>query len=124
MSRSAKSLARHPNEKSAVTAATVSPLDLLLPYQARWINDQSRFKIGVQARQTGKSFQTACEAAKDAFIDAGTTWVCLSSGERQSLEWMQKCKEWAEEFRFSIENYADDPDNGEIPLQVVHTQFI
>jgi phage FluMu gp28-like protein len=75
------------------TATTVLPLDLLFPYQKRWVADSSRFKIAVQARQTGKSFQTACEAVSDAYQDPGTTWVCLSSGERQSLEWMQKARD-------------------------------
>jgi len=101
----------------------VSPLDLLLPYQTNWINDCARFKIAVQARQTGKSFQTACEAARDAFTDPGTKWVCLSSGERQALEWMEKCKEWAETFRLSIENYAEDRKFGEALLRVAEIRF-
>lgn len=101
----------------------VSPLDLLLPYQSRWVNDTSRYKIGVQARQTGKSFQTAAEAAKDAFVDPGTKWVCLSSGERQSLEWMEKCKEWAEAFRLSIADYTEDRSFGEALLKVAEIRF-
>jgi phage FluMu gp28-like protein len=96
---------------------------LLLPYQARWVNDQSRFKLGVQARQTGKSFQTACEAAQDAFIDPGTKWVCLSSGERQALEWMEKCKEWSEAFRMSIEAYTEDRKFGEALLRVAEIRY-
>jgi phage FluMu gp28-like protein len=95
----------------------------LLPFQSRWINDKSRFKIGVQARQTGKSFQTACEAASDALTDPGTKWVCLSSGERQSLEWMTKCKEWAAAFKLSIESYAEDRLLGEALLKVAEIVF-
>jgi phage FluMu gp28-like protein len=82
-----------------------------------------RFKIAVQARQTGKSFQTACEAAQDAFIDPGTKWVCLSSGERQALEWMEKCKEWCEAFRISIENYAEERAFSEAILRVAEIKF-
>src|SRR5499427_2771307 len=101
----------------------VSPLDLLLPYQSAWISDDSRFKISVQARQTGKSFQTACEAARDALTDPGTKWVCLSSGERQSLEWMAKCKDWASAFKLSIESYAEDRLLGEALLKVAEIVF-
>jgi phage FluMu gp28-like protein len=108
-----KSLASH----------TVSPIDLLLPYQSKWVNDSSRFKIGVQARQTGKSFQTACEAARDAFTDPGTKWVCLSSGERQSLEWMEKAREWSDAFRMSIESYTEDRKYGEALLRVAEIRF-
>jgi len=79
--------------------------------------------MGVQARQTGKSFQTACEAARDALTDPGTKWVCLSSGERQSLEWMQKCKEWAAAFKLSIESYAEDRQLGEALLKVAEIVF-
>jgi len=96
---------------------------LLLPFQSRWLEDQSRFKIGVQARQTGKSFQTACEAARDALTDPGTKWVCLSSGERQSLEWMAKCKDWASAFKLSIESYAEDRLLGEALLKVAEIVF-
>ncbi len=46
-----------------------------MPYQARWVGDGSRFKIGVWSRQTGKSFSTAAEATTDALTDPGTTWV-------------------------------------------------
>lgn len=101
----------------------VSPLDLLLPYQSKWVNDQSRFKIGVQARQTGKSFQTACEAARGCLTDPGTKWVCLSSGERQALEWMEKCKEWSEAFRLSIETYAEERHVAEALLRVAEIHY-
>jgi phage FluMu gp28-like protein len=101
----------------------VSPLGLLLPYQDRWVNDLSRFKIGVQARQTGKSFQTACEATTSALTDPGAKWVCLSSGERQSIEWIDKCKEWAEAFRLAIESYAEDREIGEALLRVAEIRF-
>jgi phage FluMu gp28-like protein len=77
----------------------------------------------VQARQTGKSFQTACEAACDAMTDPGTKWVCLSSGERQSLEWMTKCKEWAAAFKLSIESYAENRLLGEALLKVAEIVF-
>jgi phage FluMu gp28-like protein len=105
------------------SSKTISPLKLLLPYQARWVNDQSRFKIGVQARQTGKSFQTACEAARDALTDPGTKWVCLSSGERQSLEWMEKAKEWSEAFKLAIENYTEDRKISQALLRVAEIRF-
>lgn len=98
-------------------------MDELLPYQSRWTNDDSRFKIAVQARQTGKSFQTACEAASSALTDPGTKWVCLSSGERQALEWMEKCKDWAEAFKLSIEHYAEDREMAQALLRVAEINF-
>ena len=66
----------------------------LLPYQQSWLADESRFKIGMWARQTGKSFATACEASVDCVRRPGQHWVVLSAGERQALEWMQKARFW------------------------------
>jgi hypothetical protein len=86
MRRQYRHIKRRKNWTAPTKTVTVSPLDLLLPYQTRWVEDPARFKIGVQARQTGKSFQTACEAICGAFTDPGSKWVCLSSGERQALE--------------------------------------
>ena len=31
---------------------------ILYPYQRRWLDDKSRFKIGMFARQSGKTFTT------------------------------------------------------------------
>jgi phage FluMu gp28-like protein len=63
----------------------------LYPYQLRWLSDRSRFKIGLQARQTGKSFAVSLEAADDAAA-TGQTWVMLSRGERQSKELIEKAQ--------------------------------
>ena len=63
---------------------------LLYPYQRRWLSDPSRFKIGMFARQTGKTFTTTLELTEDcirADIERrATRWVILSRGERQARE--------------------------------------
>lgn len=67
---------------------------LLYLYQQDWINDQSRFKIGMFARQTGKTFTTTLELVDDvvsAEIDGRKArWVILSRGERQAREAMNE----------------------------------
>lgn len=63
---------------------------LFFPYQQKWISNDSRFKVGMFARQTGKTFGTTFELARDcqlADIDGRRTrWVILSRGERQAKE--------------------------------------
>ena len=86
-----------------------TPLDILLPYQRDWVDDDSRFKIGAWSRQTGKSFSTAAETVRDLVLRP-TTWVTLSAGERQALEWMLKAREWAEAFDFALEDYREHRD--------------
>lgn len=67
---------------------------ILLPYQRRWVDDPSRFKIGMFARQTGKTFSTTYEIAEDVMehdvLGGRTRWVILSRGERQAKEAMDE----------------------------------
>lgn len=61
----------------------------LLQYQREWVNDRSRFKIVNKARQVGFSFAASLEVVLDA-LERKTLWVVLSTGERQSKEFMEK----------------------------------
>lgn len=69
---------------------TASPALPLYGYQKRWLADRSRFKAGMFARQTGKTFTTALEVVDDCFAAAAEgrreRWVILSRGERQAKE--------------------------------------
>ncbi len=75
------------------TAQTQSK-GLLYPYQAKWLKDKARFKLGRFARQTGKTFTTTLEIVDDiheAEIDKRRApWVILSRGERQAMEAMEE----------------------------------
>ncbi len=81
--------------------------EILLPYQYDWVNDNSRFKIGLMSRQSGKSFATAAEAVVDGILHPATLWVILSAGERQAIEWMRKAKQWAEATQTILEGYEE-----------------
>jgi phage FluMu gp28-like protein len=85
-----------------------SPLDLLLPYQRRWYDDKARFKCGLWSRQTGKDFTTSGEAVADCLQRPGTTWMIAAPSERQSLETLQKCKEWSEAFSLAIADVLEE----------------
>jgi len=67
---------------------------ILYPYQKKWLADNSRFKVGMFARQTGKTFTTTLEIVLDC-LDAEAQgkrarWVILSRGERQAKEAMNE----------------------------------
>lgn len=83
---------------------------ILLPYQQRWVADKSRFKIGLLARQTGKSFAASLEAVLDALEYRGNLWIFLSRGERQSLELAEKAKRHCEAIRVVAELYQENFD--------------
>ncbi len=67
---------------------------LLYKYQRRWKQDDARFKAGMFARQTGKTFTTALEIAEDCQLadieGRRARWVILSRGERQAKEAMDE----------------------------------
>ena len=84
----------------------------LLRYQRRWFADRGRFKIGMFARQTGKTFTTTLEIVDDCFAVESrgqrTKWVILSRGERQSREAMDIVKRHAQAYSLAIEELEAD----------------
>jgi phage FluMu gp28-like protein len=98
--------------KSAIAnlqSEIASPLADCLPYGARWLADSARFKIGLWARQTGKSFYGTLEAVRDC-RERKTTWIILSAGERQALEAMLKARDHDAAFRVALAGYEEERD--------------
>ncbi len=66
----------------------------LYDYQKKWMLDKSRFKCGMFARQTGKTFTTTLEVVDDCWEAEAqgkrARWVILSRGERQAKEAMNE----------------------------------
>lgn len=66
----------------------------LYGYQRRWVQDESRFKIAMFARQCGKTFTSTLELALDCAraeaLGQRRRWVILSRGERQAREAMNE----------------------------------
>ena len=71
---------------------TLGPALQLLPYQRRWVEDNSPLKIVVKARQIGYSFAASIRAVLEC-LKRKTTWIFLSKGERQSRLLMEKVQE-------------------------------
>lgn len=69
-----------------------NPALQLYPYQKRWLQDESRFKVGMMARQCGKTFTSTLEIVLDCLraeaAGGRARWVILSRGERQAREAM------------------------------------
>ena len=90
---------------------------LLYPYQQRWVADHSKFKIGMFARQCGKTFTATLEIVLDC-LEAeaqgkAARWVILSRGERQAREAMEEgVKRHLKAFKaaFDVLEYDWEPD--------------
>lgn len=102
-----------------------SPLDLMLSYQRAWKEDDWRFKIGLMARQVGKDFSMGGEGVASIYEQeiqklkhAG--WLLAAPSERQSLESLEKWKEWTEAFQLAVADVIEereDPRNSESLLK-------
>ena len=99
-----------------------SPLSLLLPFQRKFVDDDSRFKIWNASRQIGKSFTSACEAVRDCELHPGAMWVVLSAGERQALEWMEKAKMWVKAFNLAM-SFVVERDGPEALIKSAEIRF-
>ncbi|MEI8191377.1 MAG: hypothetical protein WCI75_16805, partial [candidate division NC10 bacterium] len=83
------------------------PRALLLEYQDRFWRDPARFKFGLWSRQIGKDFTMEGEAVEDCFKRPKTQWMIAAPSERQSLESLDKAKEWASAFALKIDDYTE-----------------
>ena len=92
--------------------AKMQPLIPLLPYQQRWVEDKSRFKLVNKARQTGFSFAVSLEVLLDT-LERKTLWVLLSKGERQSRELMDKVQMHAKAASYALDVIGADCKVGE-----------
>jgi|SRR5271157_5947412 len=70
----------------------------VLPYQDRWILDDSQLKVAVWSRQSGKSFAAALRAVLKC-MRSRTQYIILSKGERQSRMFMEKVKDFCVFFK-------------------------
>lgn len=100
-----QSAGQTPGRKRAATVKRiVSPREILLPYQRDWVEDKSRFKLGLWSRQTGKDFSASEEIVNDCFTIPKCPWLIAAPSERQSLETLAKVKEWTEAYKLAIDD--------------------
>jgi len=88
-----------------------NPKSQLLEYQYNFWHDPARFKIGIQARQTGKDFTASGEVVEDAKLRK-TQWMIAAPSERQSLETLDKVKMWTQAFDLAIADYQETRESG------------
>src|SRR6478672_6815926 len=80
-------------------AKIVPPSKLLLPYQSKRVNDQSRLKIAEKSRQIGWTWATACGLLwrKCQHRTRYDAWIA-SRDELQAKLFVDDCKQFAQTF--------------------------
>jgi len=112
--------ARKPAPRSAAAThnvrVAVNPRDLLLSYQRSYADDDARFKMALWARQIGKDFSSGEEGIRDCYRSelegSKTAWLIAAPSERQSLESLEKWKEWALAYKLAIDDFSEERENG------------
>lgn len=89
------------------------PRSLLKQWQLTSFEDAHQFILDVWSRQTGKDFTMAGVAAKDAYSKAKTQWTIAAPSERQSLESLEKAKDWVLAFGDVISDFREDREHPE-----------
>ena len=101
----------------------VTPRAILLPYQRRWTRDTARFKLGLMSRQVGKDFASAEEGVRDCLDRPKTTWLIGAPSERQSLESLEKWKEWAVAYHMAARHYLEERETTQGLMKSASIEF-
>ena len=85
-------------------------IDYLLAFQRRLANSVSRFVIALWSRQTGKGFTTSFIASRGAMTEPRSKWLIVAPTERQSLETLDKCKDWIKAANLTVADSEEEFD--------------
>lgn len=87
------------------------PAVQLLDYQKAWLKDQARFKLGLMARGTRKTFTSTLEIVNDILEvesrGGRTRWIIASRGERQSVVAINFAQQHAKAFALGINSVTE-----------------
>jgi phage FluMu gp28-like protein len=78
-----------------------TPESLLLPYQRRWVADESQLKIAEKSRRTGLTWAEAADAVLSASASkaaGGTNHFYVGSNKEMAIEFIDACAMWAKAF--------------------------
>ncbi len=84
---------------------------VLLPYQKRWIEDESDLKIAEKSRRTGLTWAEAADAVRTASrerTDSGTNHFYVGSNKAMAVEFIDACAMWAKSFNTAISDIGEE----------------
>ena len=81
-----------------ISSKVEPPAPTLLPYQARWIQDQSPLKVYEKSRRIGITWTEACASVLDAARKNGNDWWYIGYNKEMALEFIEAAAAWARKF--------------------------
>lgn len=98
-------------------------IDRLLAFQRKAAATVVRFLILLWSRQTGKGFTTSFVASRGAMVEPRSKWLIVAPTERQSLETLDKCKDWIKAANLSVAETEEEFDalerNAKIKAKII-----
>jgi phage FluMu gp28-like protein len=86
----------------------MDPLDILLPYQKRWLNDGRPLRIWEKSRRVGASWVLALEAVLDGMKERGRNTYYLSYNKDMTRQFIKDCLYWARALRIAAEYLEEE----------------
>jgi len=102
----------------------LSEVDILLPYQKAWIEDESPLKIWEKGRRTGASWTEALNSVFQTQGKKGQNTYYLSYNKDMTRQFIMDCKFWSEIVNIAageLEEYIIDEDDR--PYTVYRIRF-
>lgn len=96
--------------------------DVLLPYQQRWVADESPVAVCEKSRRVGLSWGEACASVLDAGYEDGIDAWYVGYNKDMAQEFIRDCAFWAKHFNVacgdSEEVLIDDEDKDILSFQI------
>lgn len=94
-----------------------------LPYQLRWLKDESRIKIWEKSRRIGATYLQSFEDVKDiAEKRVPKVWF-TSADESAAKEYIEYCEHWARGFSLAAKNLGEEFIDGEKDIKTLSIVF-
>ncbi len=78
-----------------------------LPYQLRWLQDESRLRICEKSRQVGLSYADSYDSVRKAAVRGGRDVWVMSRDETQAKQYIRYCKRWANVLQLAGADYGE-----------------
>src|SRR5437867_1385978 len=78
-----------------------------LPYQTKWIQDQSHLRICEKSRQIGLSYADSYDSVRKAAVLPGRNVWVMSRDEAQVKQYIRYCKHWANVLNHAAHDWGE-----------------
>lgn len=94
-----------------------------LPYQVRWLKDESRMKIWEKSRRIGATYVQAYEDVRDAAKKGGMDVWFSSADESSAREYILYCSQWAKLFDLAARDLGEIVIDGDKDIKAFVIEF-